>query len=96
MSTSHNHRRTTVTKVSTNQEGATVTADVPWSRVSKRSTREWWIRARQRFLDLSPEEQAANGGTLALAQPTQQTSKGRNIKRNAYKRAKRLEQARQN
>ena len=61
--------------------------------MSQRSEREWIARARQRFLDLSPEEQIAHGGSLVFPEPTPQTSKGRNIKRRAYKRAKRLEQA---
>lgn len=63
----------------------------------QRSKREWLMRARQRFLDLSPEERLAHGGTLVFAEPTPQTSKGgRNAKIRAYKRAKRLEQAQSN
>lgn len=46
-------------------------------------------KARARFLVLSPEERQAHGGSLVFVEPMEQTSKGRNIKRRAYKQAKR-------
>ncbi len=61
----------------------------------KRSEREWITRARQRFLDLPPEERIP-GDTLVFPEPTPRTSKGeRNAKIRAYKNEKRVRQVQQ-